>query len=866
MIVSDVYNDAQEVLGFCSQSKIFSRLTDAIEALANKGQWEPLLAYLSIATTDTIYVLLPEEVEIPLRINLDSNPAFTRDRMYEFTMNGPGSSDPRVDWSWEDLGETPGINADDMGNVIDPEQVLIPFTKRRIRISQAGAAVRALVRLRTVTITSMTQFIPLNSKLAILMMLKALESFKRGTPQDFQLGQMQEEQALKFLQEEQKSRSGFSEIAKTIDQPPIVGYAYHSNNLVIVGDIYDEASAICGGINRIHVIDRISEAVEVLANKGQWDGMTAYLDIVPSGDVVGLPSFVETPIRINIETKPSLSRSRMFEFSINGPGTDLTEVTTLTWEDQGDSPIIVPLVKPQPVNIVATNQVDGGKTVTITGIDNNDQEQTIVYTIPFIQGIQISHPTIWKTITRIQKDVTLQPVEVQANYTLISFMYPSDTESNFRMIKLSKPAEAIKVMFRKASLKLTGIEDIIPLKSRSAVLLMVRSLQILKQAQLTSEQVQIAAQLEAQALKYLQEEEQSKLAYIQTSGKEILPALGVNTNSREVVTAGDVYDDACDILGNIGRQRIFDKITEAQEMLANKSQWDGLDGYIDILSDGRGYISLPRKIEAPIGMNFYKTTAQIRNKWYEFHMNGLGTDPVIGDFVDDLGEYPLAIEPTQPVRLFATSALDADKDLTVRAFGYGNTGQWIRSFENGEYVDGELVPMNIIVPTSSTPPLIKTTANEFRIVSRISKDVTNGVTELFGTATTILPVINTDGTTLQPPNPQLLAIYDTDETEPLFKRIRVPTWVTWIRMRYRARTFKITKMSDVINMRSKTAIVTMIRALKALEAGDMNGYQAFDAAAVKIISDEEATRNPAQTFDLQFDVNTCFADPLQGQY
>ena len=77
---------------------------------------------------------------------------------------------------------------------------------------------------------------------------------------------------------------------------------------------------------------------------------------------------------------------------------------------------------------------------------------------------------------------------------------------------------------------------------------------------------------------------------------------------------------------------------------------------------------------------------------------------------------------------------------------------------------------------------------------------------------------------------------------------------------------KITKLSDVINMRSKTALVTMMRALKALEAGQLDVAQGFEAVAVNSISEEQMTRNPAETFTLQFDTRTCFADPLQGQY
>jgi hypothetical protein len=85
-------------------------------------------------------------------------------------------------------------------------------------------------------------------------------------------------------------------------------------------------------------------------------------------------------------------------------------------------------------------------------------------------------------------------------------------------------------------------------------------------------------------------------------------------------------------------------------------------------------------------------------------------------------------------------------------------------------------------------------------------------------------------------------------------------------MRFRVSLKKITKMSDPLWMKSRTAIVTMMRALKALESGDINAYQGFDVMAVKLLAEEQNSRNPAETFDLQFDQRVCFADPLQGQY
>jgi hypothetical protein len=877
MIINDIYEDAREVLGYCEQDKVFSRLTDAIETLANKGAWEPLLAYLSIGTVDGMFIDLPDTVEVPLRINLDDNPAFPRDKLYQFTVNGPAYAGARVDWSWEDMGEMASVNPD--------TGLWWPGVgRRRIRISKSGVAVFMLVRMKTVKVTALSQFVPLHNKMAILLMLKALECFRRGTPQDFQLGQGQEAQALKFLQEEQQSRSIYADISKAIDTPTIIGYAYHANNMIVVADIYDEVSQIVGGIGQQHVFDRISEAVEVLANKGQWDGITSYLDVSLDGkDKFGLPRQVEIPLRININSKPSVPRGRLFEFTTNGPGTDFSEVTTLTWEDLGNSPVQIALDVPSPLS-VGGNDVDMGKHVTVYGTSPTGVEVQATYTIPantapspakFIDpDVPIpeppqgggSAPIVFRDITRIVKDLTTAPVGVFGNYKLLALMYPDDVEPMFRQIKLNRPAKEVKIMYRKASMKITSVNDIIPLKSRSAILCMVRSLQLLKTPALEGGAFQLAQALEAQALKYLQEEEQSRLAYIEASAKDVLPALGINTSSNGVVIAGDVYDDAADIFGAIGRQRLFDKITESMEMLANKSQWDGLDGYVDINADGKGYISLPRKVEVPIGMNFCEAPAQMRNKWYEFHMNGMGTLSNQGGtsgFFDDLGEYPLIVEPYQPLQIFAKTSWQPDNTANVIAYGYNTTGTWIKSVDStGKVMDGEIVPVVYVDPSNTDLTIsISATKNYFRQINRITKDETQSTMLLFGVVPTPPP---TNGHSTPPP--VLLSMFDGDETEPMFRRIRVPKEAQWARLRYRTRTMKITKMSDPLNMRSKTALVTMMRSLKALETGQVDAANAFEAKAIQLISEEQMSRNPGQTFDLQFDQATCFADPLQGVY
>jgi hypothetical protein len=858
MLVSDIYADAKDVLGFANQDKVFSRLTDAVEALANKSTWEPLLAYMTIPVQNGLVVTFPDSVEVPLRVNLSNQPAFARDRLYEFVMNGPGTAEERVDWKWEDLGQT---------QTVDPTTGAVTRSSRRsIRISKTGIAVRALVRLKTTKITSLNDWIPLNSKLAILLMLKAIESYRKGTPQDFQLGQGQEAQALNFLKEEQQSNTAFAEIAKVLDQSPIEGYGLsHVKGAILVADIYDEASAICGGIGKAHVIDAISEAVEVLANKGQWDNMTAYLDIIPNGDLVALPRMCETPIRININKHPALARSRMFEFSINGPGTDATDITTFTWADQGFSAVLTTAHFPTPVTIHGNGSQDQGKHVYVTGIDTNGIEQTVTYTIPADTGPSTpdqvdSNPVTWKTITKVQKDVTIRPVMMKGSGgVLMGYYYPDEQIPQYRLIKLGRPADEVKIMFRKDSAKLSSVLDFIPLTSRTAVLTMLRSIWLLKTPELTADKIAASQQLEAQSLKLLSEEEQSKLGYIQASAKEQQPAYGINWHVRNAITVSDIYDDAADIFGPIGQQRLFDKITEAEEMLANKSQWDGMEGYVDIVTDERGYATLPRKVEVPIAINFWNTPAQMRSKWYEFHLNGMGgRSNICGEYWDDIGEFPLVIEPPKAVRLYGRTEWQPDSSAVVRAYGYDIHGNWIRSIENGVAVDGELVPVHYMPPNDSqqdSPDTITVTNHYFRQVTRITKDETDLALTLFGQYPT---GVNTQEI-------YFLGLYEASETEPMYRRIRVPTWATWIRMRFRKNSLKITRLDDVINLKSKTALVTMMRALKELNSGDINASTALEQKAVQLVSEEQMSRNPGETFDLQFDQRTSWADPLQGR-
>src|SRR5215471_8569967 len=109
IVVSEVINQVGRVLGTCDTDYTYDVLTRAVELLANKPTktnvcWEPLLVYVDIPIVENYYVCLPPDIEKPIKVNLNKQPAFTKNQFFEFSMNGPGSQDPESGWSWQDRG------------------------------------------------------------------------------------------------------------------------------------------------------------------------------------------------------------------------------------------------------------------------------------------------------------------------------------------------------------------------------------------------------------------------------------------------------------------------------------------------------------------------------------------------------------------------------------------------------------------------------------------------------------------------------------------------------------------------------------------------------------------------------------------
>src|SRR5207253_11371355 len=101
-----------------------------------------------------------------------------------------------------------------------------------------------------------------------------------------------------------------------------------------------------------------------------------------------------------------------------------------------------PLGDPSTVSITG-NSIDINKQVVITGEDVSGTQQTITLRVP--ASGHASDPTIFKSINSVVKDITQMPVSLWSNFELLSQYLPGETHPQYRLIKLNKPADEIKI-------------------------------------------------------------------------------------------------------------------------------------------------------------------------------------------------------------------------------------------------------------------------------------------------------------------------------------------------------------------------------------------------------------------------------------
>lgn len=596
-----------------------------------------------------------------------------------------------------------------------------------------------------------------------------------------------------------------------------------------VAEVYAKAKQFLGNVDQTTVFSFLTDAVVALSAKAEFEVMKCYLDLgLQSSNTVTLPGFVDVPLKISIGDNPAFSRDRTYEFSINGPGPNATRVNG--WEDLGFVPTLVTLPSASRLLITGSSGSDIGLKVVVRGLDSSNAEINETLTIA---SSDVASTNTFAKILEVGKDATTNSISLYAtadgttHTTLLSTYQPYETTPSYRQIRLSATGSSVRMLVRRKFFKIYTMDDFIPVQSELGLMLMIKALVSYQRTE-----VQLARAQEEDAVRITTEAQRATTAFIDLArDTEMDSARAINYNNRDSIIVADIYDDVARIVGPIGRLKIFDRVTEALEALANEAHWDGLTGYVDILTDGNQYVTLPRYVESPIAMNIGGRPANMRNKWFEFHLNGPGSTDCSGvwdNSWDWVGDTVTQNPPQYVFQLVAIPDSNADDAKSITIYGLDEDGKPL----------GAGAGYTFTVDHTKLLPLV----NDQKIlrIDRIVRDATANFVRLLGYSTD------------QTQNVQLGYWYP-DETEPRYTRIRIPTWSNWIRMRYRKRTLKISSIYDQIHLMSKAAAVTMVDSLENLRNKQVELSNQLSQKAVEMLNKEQSSRNPNETFNVTVD-------------
>lgn len=295
----------------------------------------------------------------------------------------------------------------------------------------------------------------------------------------------------------------------------------------------------------------------------------------------------------------------------------------------------------------------------------------------------------------------------------------------------------------------------------------------------------------------------------------------------------DILEDAKKIFRGCSESDIFTKIADSVELLANKGEIDPLIGYVDLCVSGQ-CVTLPREVETVLAINLDGHPTIGRNPLFSFHLNGPGDFLTRCKSYTELGQFPTYRDMHCPSQLIAFLDSEEDNDSELWVFGYDWENRPLRTQVGGVWRDGIRIPtvLGYSLPETDAPVVARITA--------IRKARTVGNVRLSSFENS-----SSTGT--------LLGIFEPDETDPIYRRIKLGQCASWARINYRKKTYRIYSTYDRILLHSRFSLLLAMRAVQAYNDGDLQNALAYEANAVRLLTEKEAVLEGPAANPLQVD-------------
>lgn len=614
MLVSDIWQEIIESTGLSDDAVNYRAMTQGCLMLGNEGLFDPQIGYVDFYVDGGYLIALPRDVKAPLKLNIENNPTFSHNRLFEFALNSPGSVDgDEVNWQWHNRGycvvqderklpaniqyvcvnpadksatchiygvDLSGFERDeilvaDTGSPIASVNTFAEVRKvvrdatagecyllnsasgesmaryypdetfpeyRVIKLSKTGVAIRMLYRKNVFKIQAQTDIILFHSPMAVIQATKAARLMM---VEQWDQAALAMAKAVELSKKEQSSRDETDSTIDAFQVTTAINANINTRDGFIVADSYDDACKIFGNVGRPQIFDKFTTAIEGLGNKGQFDSMVGWCDIwkVDNSNAINtnsttkgngffvLPRYVESVLALTWNSLKTMPRNRWFEYSTGSHFHEKRNSDWHTWDDFGETVIVNQLPNDpttrKPVGVylsaVPVNALDDDTAIRVFGYDlqgnriiGPDGADGVLVPCKLSGAVPAVGAPAFGRIERITKAVSTSFITLNAytdatgtqNQLLIGYYYPDEVEPKYQMIRVQSPRQArVRIRYRRRWNKITSLNDPLPIRSRMALTTMLQAIKAREDSMGDPGKLQGAMILEAQALKYLLDDE-----------------------------------------------------------------------------------------------------------------------------------------------------------------------------------------------------------------------------------------------------------------------------------------------------------------------------------------------------------------------
>lgn len=282
-------------------------------------------------------------------------------------------------------------------------------------------------------------------------------------------------------------------------------------------------------------------------------------------------------------------------------------------------------------------------------------------------------------------------------------------------------------------------------------------------------------------------------------------------------TVSEIYEEAKKDVGTCDDALFFRYCTDAVALIANKADFEGWKGYVDICVTDR-CITLPREVQTVIAVNIEGNPAVGRNELFSFHLNGPGSRKKTSCnwyWTDGGYNHATYRDIPTPSQLVAYLDKESDNGKSVIVHGFDENNKPLWHDVGGQQRRGYPLPTvyGYAVPDEDMPKISR--------ITRVVKERTDGVVRV--------STVDDSGLT-----GTLLGVYEPDELVPQYRRIRINRDAEWVRIAYMKSNPRIDSYYDHIPLQSRLAFLLAVKALRSYKHEDIAEAHSFEADAARL--------------------------------